>query len=572
MANAKKSIYDILPKDRLIQLYSVEGKSMLAIEAEVGISHSSVKKLLKVYGIPENKALMAKQRGDSLAQLLPYDDFYERFITRNMTYADIAKEYGVSEISIKHLNAKRYKVRKSAKDSTVNSRKTYKAKTGYASTFDNPEVRRQSKLTLNKNYGVANPSLSKDIREKRTATFMDKYGVANPFQAEAVKQKSLESLRRKYGDESLTNVSQTPAMKRVISRRIILSKGKGRRTNAQMDIANDSGKLRELIMGLPNSERTYRQVGELLGYDETAIANKIKLFDLDSLMNKAIQASKAEKDIVAYLKELGFSNIKRNQKLLDYKGSKKEIDIVLPDKKVDGKTFGLEFNGNYWHSENEKPMLYHQEKSLAAMEAGYFIFNIYEYEWEDPVLAGRIKDRLKNLLLGAQTTLYARKCSIETIDKSTKKAFLDKNHVQGNDHCQYAYGLYYADELVAVMTFCKSRFNKNADYELSRFATKAGYRIVGGASKLLSHFSKDHCGPGTKILSYSDIGKSTGQLYRSLGFSDMGRSKPSYVWWKSHRQPISRYATQMKNEIQTMHEKGYSRIFDNGNVVWILTV
>ena len=44
------------------------------------------------------------------------------------------------------------------------------------------------------------------------------------------------------------------------------------------------------------------------------------------------------------------------------------------------------------------------------------------------------------------------------------------------------------NQLVAVMTFGKPRFNKNYEYELIRYATKSGYHILGGAGKLLKYF------------------------------------------------------------------------------------
>jgi hypothetical protein len=38
------------------------------------------------------------------------------------------------------------------------------------------------------------------------------------------------------------------------------------------------------------------------------------------------------------------------------------------------------------------------------------------------------------------------------------------------------------------MTFGKPRFNKNYEYELVRFASKLGTKVIGGAGKLLKYF------------------------------------------------------------------------------------
>lgn len=42
------------------------------------------------------------------------------------------------------------------------------------------------------------------------------------------------------------------------------------------------------------------------------------------------------------------------------------------------------------------------------------------------------------------------------------------------------------------MSFGKSRFNRKFEYELIRFASKLDMSIVGGASKLLSHFKMEY--------------------------------------------------------------------------------
>ena len=83
------------------------------------------------------------------------------------------------------------------------------------------------------------------------------------------------------------------------------------------------------------------------------------------------------------------------------------------------------------------------------------------------------------------------------------------------------------------MTFGSLRKNlgsKNQDnyYEMLRFCNKINTNIVGGASKLLKHFIKDH-NPNT-IISYADRRWSNGDLYKQLGFQLCHMSKPSYFY------------------------------------------
>ena len=61
---------------------------------------------------------------------------------------------------------------------------------------------------------------------------------------------------------------------------------------------------------------------------------------------------------------------------------------------------------------------------------------------------------------------------------------------------------------------------KNNEWNLSRFCNKAGYNIIGGASKLLNNFIKNN--EVYRIISYADKDWSIGSLYYTLGFENIG--------------------------------------------------
>lgn len=112
------------------------------------------------------------------------------------------------------------------------------------------------------------------------------------------------------------------------------------------------------------------------------------------------------------------------------------------------------------------------------------------------------------------------------------------------------------------MSWCKPRFNKKFDWELSRYAVKCGYVIVGGASKLFKNK------PQGKLISYQDVAKFTGNLYDKLGFKLSHVSKPNYVWLKDDV-VLTRYQCQMKDEVKNLSNLGFSQVFDCGNKVWV---
>ncbi len=81
-------------------------------------------------------------------------------------------------------------------------------------------------------------------------------------------------------------------------------------------------------------------------------------------------------------------------------------------------------------------------------------------------------------------------------------------HLQGKDNSSIRLGLFYNDVLVSVMTFGKLRRalgyrqSKWGQFELMRFVSDYNYNVIGGASKLYSHFVKNY-NPNT-VISYAD--------------------------------------------------------------------
>ena len=250
-----------------------------------------------------------------------------------------------------------------------------------------------------------------------------------------------------------------------------------------------------------------------------------------------------------------------------------ELDIYIPDKKV-----AIEFDGLYWHSEeNGKDSGYHLNKTVECEKNGIRLVHVFEDEWrfQRPI----VEDRLKSILGVGQKSIFARKCAVKEIGSRESNEFLEQNHIQGADGAPMRYGLVYNGELVAVMTFGKPRFSRGYDYELIRFASKLGTHVVGGASKLLNHFRSSHSG---SIVSYADRRYSDGNLYRKLGFRLKNMSQPNY-WYVKNCDKLSRYACQKHklpallgdgfnpewSESENMAQNGWNRIYDCGNFVFV---
>lgn len=88
-----------------------------------------------------------------------------------------------------------------------------------------------------------------------------------------------------------------------------------------------------------------------------------------------------------------------------------EIDILIP-----ALNLGFEFNGHYWHDENEdfaetgigKPVGYHAAKTKAAEQNGVKLIHVWESEWD--MNNDAVKEKVKNFItLAVNRNIYGEK-------------------------------------------------------------------------------------------------------------------------------------------------------------------
>jgi hypothetical protein len=183
--------------------------------------------------------------------------------------------------------------------------------------------------------------------------------------------------------------------------------------------------------------------------------------------------------------------------------------------------------------------------------------------------------------LGKSKTVYARKLNVAKIEGPLAKKWFDKTHLQGSVNSTVSYALINnLGELECVMAFSSSRFSDH-QWEMTRFSSSLGKIIVGGASRLLSAFLKEH--KPTSLVSYADLRISYGKVYKNLGFDFLHKSSPSYFYIRGITK-LSRYQCQKHklpkllgndfssklSERENMENLGYRRVYDCGNLVFQL--
>lgn len=255
-----------------------------------------------------------------------------------------------------------------------------------------------------------------------------------------------------------------------------------------------------------------------------------------------------------------------------------EIDVYYPEERV-----GIEFNGNYWHSELFKDSKRHFNKTVSAVKNGIRLIHIFEYEWDDKDKRDKIISLVNNSLNKInKKIIYARKTVVKEISREDAKVFLEKYHLNGYSNSGVHIGTYYSDELIGVMTFGAPRFNNEEQWELIRLAYRNDINIVGGSNKMFKHFINRY--NPKSIVSYCDLAKFTGNVYLGLGFRFVKFTKPNYVWFGlSNHKVISRYRTNRENlikkleldsdcnltESDIMHCFYYVKIYDCGNAKYV---
>jgi len=497
-----------------------------------------------------------------------------------------------------------------SEDSRIKSEQTNLKKYGVKHPMQNKEIRKKISDTYNKIF--SDPKLKEELLKKRKVTWMKKYGVDNPSRVKEIREKISSVLITKYKDSdvkkdvvdkrSKTNLKRygvtNVSVLKEIQEKILLH----RYESNQHIIQTKIDKLNTLKFPYTLNEMIHDKSKRIFTCKECDTEYTFTHFSINQLRCKKCSKSISylEEEFRLFLLENNINFEIHNRSII----SPYELDFYLPDYDM-----AFELHGLYWHSElavfrefglTEKSNIsdymdiitredFHTKrlKFQNAMftkwdmckKKGIKLVQILEDEWVNNL--NIVKSRIKHMLGISDKKLYARKLEIRACNGSDASTFLGKNHLQGYGVCRFRYGAYTKDnELVAMMTFSKGSIAKGNSakigiWEISRFAIKQGYSIVGIANKLFKHFIRRQ--DPTSIFTYADLRWSEGKIYEKLGMELQGHTGIGY-WYTDLDNRLNRFKFRKEfDEPSDIPEwvlrltEGLYRVWDCGNYKYIWT-
>lgn len=484
-------------------------------------------KKVKLFKVKDTRKGHYYNNGVITKKIKEGDEIPEGFV-RGMLLSDELKEKRSAKA--KETFLKKYGVDNPAKSKEVLAKiqKTNLERYGVEYSAQSDIVKEKVKTTNLKKYGVEYSFQANEVKDKIKATNLERYGVDNPSKSDIIKTRIVESNRKNLGVDYPMQSKDVMDKSRVTSfekygteypNQSDIVKSKIDASTLEHYGVNRVCKLDEFKQKVVDTNR------ERYGVDYTCLIYSGKLRGNDSSYNRSFA------------------------ELLDDNGIKYEREFLLQKYSYDfkvGETL-IEINPTATHNTHFNPYgknridaNYHRDKSKLARDSGYSVIHVFDWDDVDKVVQ----------LLKFRVTAYARKCDVKVVSEIDTNNYLDMYHLQGTCRGQkIRLGLYHDNQLVSLMTFGKSRFNKSCEYELLRYCSH--YNVVGGAEKLFKYFV-DNYKPNS-IVSYCDTSKFSGKVYDALGFKYIKTNSPRKHW----------YSLKEKRHITDglLLSQGYDRLF-----------
>ena len=230
-----------------------------------------------------------------------------------------------------------------------------------------------------------------------------------------------------------------------------------------------------------------------------------------------------------------------------------EIDIFIEDYNI-----GIEVNDLDSHNILRKNKDYHYNKTLIALSKGIRLIHLWEWELTNELLWNKVSNWLLSLLLGKDIIKVIDSYNIQCIsyNKNVQIDFFNKYSLDRYKENDIAYGLYYKNELINILTF---KVLQSKQYELVQLCTKFNYQI--DYNLLLNQFILDY--HPDKIITCCCLDKDDIQSYINLNFKLIDKIEPSLIHFNKDINRIIDNNHDSYSNYQSIYNCGYY-IYERG--------
>jgi len=432
------------------------------------------------------------------------EELYQKYIVENMSRADCATFFNTTDRTIKR-RLEEFGIKKDPKKRYENIEKTTLERFGVKHAAQNEICKEKAKKTMLKKYGYASSFESPEISEKIKETMFQKYGRRSYPQTDEYKRKAIATNQEKYGVDWFVF---TKDYKNKTSKTCL------KKYNSHSYMQSDDFHTKSI-----------ETCKEKYGVPYSCMREECRKYSKNNSKPNLDFANLLDKNKIEYEREFVLENYSYDFKVGNY------LFEINPS---------IFHNSTFSPVGNPKDRNYHKNKSNTARNHGFRCIHIWD--WDN-------MDKIVSLFLLQKERIFARDCEIKEVAKEDAVSFVNEYHLQGYAKDEIRIGLFYKNNLISIMTFGKPRYNSNYQYELVRYCTSKN--IVGGAEKLFKYFVKTY--NPQSMVSYCDLSKFDGDVYKELGFTSNGKPNPSKHW------------VSLKNNMHItdnlLRQKGFDKLF-----------
>lgn len=282
-----------------------------------------------------------------------------------------------------------------------------------------------------------------------------------------------------------------------------------------------------------------------------------------------VAASKASHEIGRFVESLGYEAVYGKQ---EHKVGRYRLDVFVRHRNL-----AIELNGLRFHSTSHQKCLAYIAKHKHCVETGMQYLMIFEDEWQQK---REVFERIIQNKLGgprAATRLRPQKCEIRHISSKEANKFYEEYHYIGKCSAKIHLGVYCNNILAACMSIRKPSRQMSGDFEIARMARNE-IVVHGVWSYLLRYLIKSGLVYG-ELVTYSDNRIFDGNVYREMGFKQVGQIRPDYYWTKNlrrhHKSALRKTKAEKATgltESQLRMSQGYRKIYDLGKTKWSMLI